>query len=195
MKSKKLETQKKYDKKVSDFKKTKKAIENETGLTKLCLVCSKLKSPDSVKKFIDWNSVPLEFKVLMRVSDNEPSVCYYCKQLYRKGKIPKTNQVSNCLMEDRFLNSKKTRIIIDKQIEKFNEFISELGKIRMNIWQGNSSKRRLEYILSQIEESQCVNLQLTILKYPTKKAIQHCLGYLALQNLLNLLLKMKRNKI
>jgi hypothetical protein len=125
---KKRETQNKYDNKVKDtktaakrsFNATKKAIQDETGLTILCLVCNKLKCPDSVKTYANSDEVPLQYKVLMEASYGAPSVCYYCKQLVRKGKIPKTNRVSNCLQENRFINDKKLEHIVDQVIEEFS---------------------------------------------------------------------------
>jgi hypothetical protein len=195
LKNKKLAAKRKYDAKKSNFNATKEAIKNETGLTIVCTICNKLKCPDSVKTYKCLDLVPLEFRVLMRTSDAIPSVCYYCKQLLKKGKVPQTNEVSNCFTENRLLNNNKLNHLVDQKIEKFSESIFKLGKIRINVWNGPSNKSRFDYILSQIDGIKSINLEAMTKKYTVNKKIEYCLGYLSLTNLIQLLLKIEVDNI
>ena len=189
-----------YDKRVNsdpkrNFLATKRAIQKHIGLTIICNICSKLKCPDSVKTYKSIDLIPMEYRILMSVSDTTPAVCYYCKQLLSKGKVPETNEITNCLKENRFMNNTKLQDLINLTKDMFTENILEFGKIRANAWNGPFNKQKFEHVISKLDDVESINIQVLTKKYSMKKKIEYCLGYLSLSNLIRILVKIKRDKI
>ena len=69
----------------------------------------------------------------------------------------------------------------DQEIEMFSDFVNQLGNLRMSSWHGPADNTRLEYILSQVEAKESINLTANIKGKRLKNKIQQCLGYLSLR--------------
>ena len=199
-KAQKLATKKKYDdtknaKESLQFHATRNAIQKSIGLTTLCHICNKLKCPDGVKTYESLDLVPLDLKVLMSDTDQCPAVCYYCKHLLRKGKIPETNELQNILEENRFMNNTKLQIIVDKTMENFNDQVFKFGEIRVNRLRKQTFTTKFDYVMSQLNEVDSINIKALTKKFTIRKKLEYSLGYLSCRSLLGLLIKINKDKI
>ena len=199
-KANKLKIQKRYDdRKQSNehlmFTKIKKEIEYSIGLTTVCLICNKLKCPDSVKTYKSLDEVPLNLRVLMSASDAPPSACYYCRHLLRKGKVPETNEIRNILMENRFVNNQKLTQLTDLAIEHLGDKITLFGSLRSHFWKEPSSKQNFEFFLSNLDPVDSINIQELTKQYKMKQKLEYGLGFLSCRELIKILIKAGKDKL
>ena len=205
-KAKKLKVQKKYDDKAKldpakkenehlIFNQTKKEIKNNIGLTIACLICNKLKCPDSVKTYKSIDLVPLNLRVLMSVSDDPPSACYYCRHLLRKGKVPETNEIKNIVMENRFVNNQKLNYLTNIVMEMLQEKITIFGNQRSQYWKEPSAKQNFALFLSNLDAADSINIQELTKEYKLKQKLEYALGFLSCRELIKILIKAGKDKI
>ena len=129
------------------FNKMLKAKKVGTGLSEFCQVCQFLKTPDSVQKFPSLDEVPLKYRVIMTNCDAQPTICYYCKEVLSKGKIPITNEFASDASHSRFLNTNMVKILTSKIEDKFRSNIYHFGKERQEIWNKRNVLKNWDFTL------------------------------------------------
>ena len=177
------------------FKKTLKAKKVSTGLSEFCQVCQFLKTPDSVQNFPSSHEVPLKYRVLMSYCDYKQTICYYCKGVLSKGKIPLTNEFASDSSHSRFLNTNMIRMLANRIEDRFKSNINLFGNERHKIWNKRNFLKNWDYMTKQCDEKEKSDVEFLTVEVEPKRKLEVGLGYLTLKHLSTFVLLRDSNTI
>ena len=105
----------------------------------------------------------------MSTSEGQQTICYYCKHLLSKGKLPASNEFVSGLNDSRFINENMVEELRNKMEEKFKNSIEQLSFLRTDIWNKRSFIKNFDYLLTQCNDKEKINIE--FITQHTKKQI------------------------